>query len=279
MKKIFLPIFFVFILTSQVWAEMAVEVIPLHSRQVEEMIPIIQSLLHGEGTVSGINGQLIVRATPRDLAEIKKVLTQLDSPPRNLLITVKQGLRESLEKEEAAVAADVRIGKGRVIISPDGGSLRNGGVSDDGGVTARLGKESVASDAMDVQRVRALEGRAAMIYVGQSVPFKQEHVVRNGSNIIREDSVTFKEVTTGFSVLPRLQGNQVTIEVNPTRSTFVDGQIEAQSLSTTLTGKLGEWMELGGIVQKGRAQRSGIGSHATSSSDERRSVFIKVDEL
>ena len=65
---------------SQAYAQMKLEIIPLKSRTVEEMIPIVRSILGGQGTVTGMSGQLIVRTTPRNLTEVKKVLAALDTP-------------------------------------------------------------------------------------------------------------------------------------------------------------------------------------------------------
>ncbi len=266
---------------SQAYAQMKLEIIPLKSRTVEEMIPIVRSILGGQGTVTGMSGQLIVRTTPRNLTEVKKVLAALDTPPRNLLITVKQGLRKNLEREEASVSADVRIGKGRVIVSPrekGSGGLEVSGSSGNSKVSARIGRQSSSSDEMNIQQVRVLEGRPAVIHITQSIPFQEKSTVRSRGNIFRNESVTFKDVTTGLTVLPRVQGDRVTLEVNPVRSSFENGRFEIQRLNTTVSGRLGEWIELGGIVQEKNAASAGIGESARAESAEKRGVFIKVEE-
>ena len=75
------------------------------------MIPIVGSMLQGQGTVTGMRDQLIIRTTLRNLAEIKKVLAQLDRPLRNFRIIVRQGLEEDLESTDASISGDIKIGK------------------------------------------------------------------------------------------------------------------------------------------------------------------------
>ena len=84
--------FLIFLLTvPAVMAQEKVEVIPLNNRRVEDAIPIIRQLLGRNGTVSGMGQQLIVRASPRKLREIKTLLEKIDIQLKNLRITVKQG--------------------------------------------------------------------------------------------------------------------------------------------------------------------------------------------
>ena len=54
--------------------QIVLEVIPLHYRNAEEIIPVLEPLVARGGTISGLNNQLILRTTPDNLAEIKHVL-------------------------------------------------------------------------------------------------------------------------------------------------------------------------------------------------------------
>jgi maltose-binding protein MalE len=63
--------------------------------------------------------QLIVRASPRKLREIKTLLEKIDAQLTNLQITVKQGFRSQLNKMEQEIEVAIPIGEaGRVIINP-----------------------------------------------------------------------------------------------------------------------------------------------------------------
>jgi hypothetical protein len=89
-------------------------------------------------------------------------------------------------------------------------------------------------------------------------------------------------VSSGFYVLPRLNGDQVTLLAATELSSIKPGRHAAanvQGLETTVVGRLGEWMELGGIDQS--YNREGHRNFSSSSvrGQELRTVFIKVDEI
>src|SRR5262249_58812951 len=72
-------------LARSAWADPQVmEVITLGYRQAEEVIPLLRPLLAPGGALTGASNQLIVRTTPANLAELKKVLAVMDSEPRQL---------------------------------------------------------------------------------------------------------------------------------------------------------------------------------------------------
>ena len=252
---------------------------PLRNHTVEEMIPIVGSMLQGQGTVTGMRDQLIIRTTLRNLAEIKKVLAQLDRPLRNFRIIVRQGLEEDLESTDASISGDIKIGKeGGVNIGredKDRGGLEIG----NGRVRARINRRKFSSDDSTVQQMMTLEGRAAFIQIGQTLPFTEERTVQFGNTVTSEKSVVLKEVRTGFNVTPRVQGDSVTLKVVPVRSEVRDGQINIQRMATTVTGRLGEWIELGGVGQDRISGNTEIGRSSASDLNKKWSIFLKVEEV
>lgn len=274
-------IFLISLLTvPEVIAQQKLEVIPLRNRMVEEVIPIIRSLLGRDETVTGMRQQLIVRASPRKLREIKSLLGKIDAQLKNLRITVKQGLKSQLKVRERAVSGEIPIGdSSRVIISPGKKSkvvVEN--KPGKGSVRARLSERESFLDEMNTQVVTTLEGKPATIYIGQQVPFKITENFRTGNTVSQVESTQFKEVRTGFRVLPQIQEDQVILKISPQQSRIINGNIETSSLNTVIRGQVGEWIELGGLSQGRAEQGSEIASRNTSKQIERRSVFIKVDE-
>ena len=83
-----------------------------------------------------------------------------------------------------------------------------------------------------------------------------------------------------------LCGDRVLLEISPQRDTFASpeqnlqpGSVNTQRAATTVSGRLGEWIELGGIAQGGVNQQTVIlGSTRETSADNRR-VLVKVDEI
>jgi type II secretory pathway component GspD/PulD (secretin) len=273
--------FLVFLLTAPtVMAQEKLEVIPLKNRRVEDVIPIIRPLLGRNEKVSGMRDQLIVRASPIKLREIKTLLEKIDAQLTNLRITVKQGFRSQLNKMEQEIEAAIPIGEaGRVIINPgDKGGLIIGGKAEKGSIRGRFLQRKASLDEMNTQVVTTLEGNAATIYFTRRIPLKETRSFSTGNKVTQLESIRFRDVRSGFMVLPQIRGDQVILEISPQQSRITNGEIETVGLNTIVRGRIGEWIELGGLNQNRNEQSSGIASRNTSGQVEKRSVFIKVEK-
>lgn len=208
MRALILLLLSSLVLASPVVGQTKLEIIPLKNRMVEEVIPTIRSVLGKRGTVTGMQGQLIIRAHPQALQEVKHILSQIDAALKNLRITVKQGTRLRLNEEERSVTAEIPIGEnGRVIIGSPGSDkvIVGSGVSD-GKLQVRLLDKKRQADEMDTQTVMTIEGRSASIHITQSIPIREVRNLRSGRQITEVESIRFKDVRTGLMVLPRLKG-------------------------------------------------------------------------
>ncbi|MGH8712220.1 MAG: hypothetical protein ACREVA_13075, partial [Burkholderiales bacterium] len=58
-----------------------------------------------------------------------------------------------------------------------------------------------------------------------------------------------------------------------------DGRVDTQRVATTVSGRLGEWMELGGIDQSRTQQNSGIASRDSERNTDQRRIYIRVEEI
>jgi type II secretory pathway component GspD/PulD (secretin) len=267
---------------------MVLEVIPLHYRMAEEIIPIIQPLLAREGSVSGFQGQLIVRTTPANLEEIKRILASLDTAPRQLVITVRQETGVERSRSSAEVSGSVGGDHGRVTIPGSGGTRGGNVVLRDGDDPLRVNVLEGTSSERDrsEQTVRVMEGREAFVRIGQSVPVRERQVQRTvvGGRVVEQvvEGAQYRDVASGFYVLPRVSGDRVTLDVSSQRESLSRrsaGNVNVQSLVTTVSGRLGEWMEIGGVGQDASGRQVVLlGRSATASRDSRR-VLIKVEEV
>src|SRR2546430_9346967 len=70
-------------------AQQALEIIPLRHRTVDQVLPVLQPLVEPGGALTGQSGQLIVRASPANLAEIKRAMVPIDRPLRRLQIYLR----------------------------------------------------------------------------------------------------------------------------------------------------------------------------------------------
>lgn len=84
--------------TVQAQADYPLEIIQLKSRQVNELIPILRPFIDQDGSIAGMNHQLIIRTSEKNLAEIKKILKRLDQPPVRLMVSVRQSAGGSVRE-------------------------------------------------------------------------------------------------------------------------------------------------------------------------------------
>lgn len=266
-------------------AQATVEVIPLHYRSSAEIIPILQPLLPRDGSISGFQNQLIIRTTPANLAEIRRVLAGIDVAPRRLLITVRQDADADARSRAAEISGSVPLGE-RATITLPGAAASPDTVPDKNGLRITTTDSRAAETDRNTQSVQVLEGYSAFIRVGQSIPVPQRTVVQGviGRQVVDRvmDSVEYRDVTTGFYAVPRLNGERVVLEINPQRNTpnpQAPGSVNIQQAATTVSGKLGEWLEIGGLRQDRAEQQSVLLGRTTGAQADRRSIWIRVEEL
>ena len=264
------------------------EVIPLRYRMAQEVIPIIQPMMAREGSVSGFQGQLVVRTTPANLEEIKRILASLDTAPRQLLITVRQDAEAGRGRSTAEVSGSVGGDHGRVTVpgsqDPRGGHvvLREG----DDNVRLQVLEGTGSQSDRNTQSVRVMEGREAFVRIGQSVPVRERQVQRSvvGGRVVEQvvETTQYRDAATGFYVLPRVSGDRVTLDISTQRESFsrpAQGGVNVQSMVTNVSGRLGEWMEIGGIGQDASGQQSVLLGRTTTATRDSRRVLIKVEEV
>jgi len=269
-------------------AELILEVVQLRYRTVEQVLPVIQPLVPKPGTVSGMQSNLIVRTTPANFAEVRRVLDAIDRQPRRLMVTVRQDADTRRAADGAELSGSIGTSRARVDVpgSRDSQGLTIEGGRGDDRARARVYSSQSLDNDRTAQQVQVLEGNEAYIRVGQSVPVPNRTVTRSviGGRVVEHsvDAVDYRDALTGFHVRPRLAGDIVTLEVSPQRDTLGNqgrGSVNVQRVSTTVSGRLGEWMEIGGIVSGRSFEESGYAHRTTTTTGDNRRVLIKVDEL
>jgi type II secretory pathway component GspD/PulD (secretin) len=245
---------------TAVFAQGSIEVISLRHRTAEQVIPVLQPLLAPGGALSGQYNQLIVRTSPENLAQIRQVLDSIDRPARRLMVLV----RFDNVQETAASAA-----QGEVRISNRGAAA-----------SATVRDSRSALDERVDQRVQVLEGGRAYISGGETRPLRQPGVLRAPGGAVVQETV-IQEAATGFEISPRLSGSNVTIDVYAQQEAFSNrgGAIRGQQASSTVSGRLGEWIELGGSSSAAARSGSGILSSRESSATGNRRIWVMVEEL
>jgi len=253
------------------------EVIELNYRNADQVIPMLKPLLAPGGSISGMQNRIIVRTTPQNLAELRKVLDVVDAMPRKLLISVRQQSTASGTGSEAEVSGSIGNDRARVTV-PGTGSNQGGTVVIRRGndqVRGRVSQSQSAATDSGVQTLQVVEGNEAYIQIGQSVPVRSQSA--QGS-----ETVQYRDAGTGFYVRSRVSGNQVTLSISTRRDSVADtntGAINVQHVDTVVSGRLGEWLELGGIAQESVQRDSGTVNRRSAGGRDDRRVFLKVDEM
>ena len=229
----------------QAASQQSLEVIPLRHRPAEQVLPALRPLLEPGGTLTGQYNQIIVRASPANLAQLKQALEAIDRPPRRLQISVR--FDDARESASQGIEA--------------GGRISHRGSRIDIGAHDRRGS---ALERVD-QRLQVLEGGRALIMTGHSTPMP-----------ITRDTVVIRETATGFEAVPRLAGGDtVIVEIAPQRET----RDQHQRIATTVSARLGEWFEIGGAATDASREDRGLASASRSRSSEARRVWLKIEEL
>lgn len=260
------------------------EVIELRARRADDVIPVLRPLLAPGGTISGLQGKLIVRTTPANLAELRRVLDLIDAAPRRLMISVRQD--DSATREDNAVEITGSVGSDRARVTVPGsgetsGSTVQGGSGDDALRARVLDKRSVGSGA-NVQTVQVLEGNTAFIRLGESVPVRSRTTISTPQGVREVESVEYRNVDAGFYATPRVSGGQVTIQLSARRDAVLDrdtGAARIQRVDSVVSGRLGEWIEVGSIVEDASSVETGTISRRSTVSSDRRRTYIKVEEM
>jgi hypothetical protein len=90
-----------------------------------------------------------------------------------------------------------------------------------------------------------------------------------------------QDLGTGFEVVPRLSGSDVTLEILQQREVAGarPGTVQGQQISSVVSTALGHWVEIGGTVSDRRAEERGISSARSAREGKSRRVWVKVEEI
>ncbi len=254
-------------------AQQGLEVLPLQHRSVEEVLPVLRPLVEPGGSLSGMNNQLFLRASERNRAEIRKALAAMDVPARRLVIRVATDLSQTEQYRGGRVQGS--LGNDRVRI----GNADTGGSNQ---VRAQVYDSRSATAGGGTQMVQTVDGGRAYIQVGTSLAVPMRQVVLGPGGAVVSEIVEYRDVGRGFYAEPRVRGDRVSVDISqqsdaPGRRG--DASIQVQRLSTTVSGRLGEWLQLGGTGQDASSRRQGTLSLSTSEVRESRGIWLMVEEL
>jgi type II secretory pathway component GspD/PulD (secretin) len=244
------------------FAQSTLEVISLRHRTADQVIPVLRPLLEPGGVLSGQFSQLFVRTSADNLAQIRAALDAIDQPARRLIISVR--FDTARDSARSGVQTDARI------------SNRGSGAE------IRIQDSSSSAGERVDQRIQVLEGGRALISSGESRPMRQRQVIQTPGGPVVQNTTVIQDASTGFEVVPRLSGSTVYLEIAPQREQFApgpSGAIQSERMASTVSGRLGEWIELGGASNASTRADSGILSSMERTATDSRRIWVKVEAL
>jgi len=269
LKKTLLSLLFIIMFSTISSAEETIlEVISLSNRPASEIQPLLSPLLESTDQVIADGSNLIVRTTPERLAEIKTIISKLDAPQSNLIITVIQSSQTTADELNAVARVQLNI--------PVDDLSKSGGR-----ISGHVYQTQDKYDNENIQTIRTMEGNTAYIKAGSTYPTQNVQIYNSGYSYPSVSTSTeFIEATTGFAVTPRLAGQQVILDVSPWSDKMNKrGQIQTQDAQSTIRMNLGEWVDLGRIGEVSNSSTTGTLSTTRQSSRNQLHILVKVDQV
>jgi len=262
-------------IAGTVFADYPIEVIELKSRPYEEILPLVRPFVGSDGTVTGMGNNLVIKAAPEQVREIKRLLATLDRPPKRLRIVVDNGDDRTRSSRGYRASADIKTGNGQISINSPGYPV------DSSRGEVRLHDRRSTTTQSSQQFVQAMEGQPAYISSGLQVPLRTTERYYGGGIPYQRTTTQLHDVTRGFYVVPRVSGDAVTLEIaqhndQPGRRY---GVVDTQRIDSVVHGRLGEWIDLGGLDTTESAHQGGLGRSVNSQQGRLQGVQVKVECL
>jgi hypothetical protein len=259
MFKAIYILLFTLLLTISSWVGASYEyaVIPTQQK-ADDIIKQLKPLFVDNAKFSAKGYQLIIKASPNIINEIKYILKKIDRPLQNLIISIAtnknidrllkssyvSGQLTSREKTQQINSSDSDHSKssiGQDIAKPSGGR-------------SKITSTRRFSDKQQngIYSARVIEGNWVYIYTGKQLAYYSNP---SSPNIYPYNyqipQTQFKEIKSGFEAKATLQtGNRVLIQIkaqNNQQNKNYQRNINSSSTESTLSGTLNEWIQIGKI--------------------------------
>lgn len=227
----------------------------------EQIVSVIAPQLSSGSNVTAYRQELILNVTDAEYRNIQALLTQLDTTPRSLMISVRK-TGQQLDNEER-YGVQGRIGDGNVQVQSGNGWQKRTETQ----VIVNRGSTQSSRDGS--QQVRAVEGMEAFINTGNVVSMRSGY--RGERELVPVDS--------GFYATARIVGDEVIVDIDQ-RDDRVQGRgIATQQLQTQIRGRIGEWIPLGGLNASQSSNERAVTNYGNNSSNSISDLAIKVESL
>ena len=237
------------------------DVVPLQHRPAAEIQMLLGPLLEASDRVIENGSSLIVKTTPERLESLEAIIKQLDTPVANLVVTM---LQNSYKTAAELNAEAIPIGSAQINMHGMNADTRD------------------VNNTRNTQTLRTLDGQPAYLKTGKQTPMQSSSQYgAYNSGMSASTTTQMLETSTGFAVTPRLNGQQVRIDIEPwSDQPTHNGGINSQTAHTTLSARLGEWVEIAGNDSSGIQAKEGFNTfNQTTVKGSNLRILIKVDKV
>jgi hypothetical protein len=251
------------------WAENQFKIITLQHKFGEDVLPVLQPLAGQGGAISASGNHLFVDVDASRMPIIEQAVAHLDIEGRMFGIRVDR----SGEQRSTSSGADVSGRIGNEIRIERSGPRRSGS-----GVDVRIDSRETTTRSRSSEYLNVMDGAPAFIAVGQSVPFTEVWISYMRRYAQVRQAVQYRDIVTGFSVVPRQIGKEVELEITPRISSLSAGDVvEFETLKTTVRAAPGTWLNLGGTMQENDEVSRAILSGRQGSASRSGELWVLVE--
>lgn len=249
-----------------------VAVIRIKYHWASDILPIVQSMLSPEGTVTASKriNSLIVVDSQDSIQRVRNYLNVHDKPFEQVRIHVR--FYENRVDAAGAVSADVKA-------SGDNISVATSGKEEDGAdLSLKSGNRS--QDNFSEIFVFGTSGQPVFVRAGQKIPYIGRWPDYTRRYSTGGAGAMFQSVETGFEVTPTTAGDLVHLKIVP-RAAYGEGNeaiIRFYGAQIELTASYGQWVEIGGTNSQSNEVIKEILTQGNKRNDRPISMLLMVDK-
>lgn len=253
-------IFAFFMGISLAVSAMEVRTIHLDHRTPAEVIEKIDGLLPPGTSIKPFDDRIVLRSDKATYDSLVKLLEDFDKPHTSITVAVlrtQQKLQQTHRRQDRV------------------DNKRNGSAeSSNKRYSTRDNRERD-----QLYRARGTAGEPIMINTRELIPQDDQQVVlRRDGNIAISGTSDYLSLQNGFhTVVKLLADNGLQAEIYPAFSEQArDKTIENTEIATTITGRVGEWIELGRTGESSARSRDSHRQYR-SDRDETQYIYLKIE--
>ncbi len=249
-----------------------VAVIRVKYHWASDILPIVQTMLSPEGTVTASKrvNSLIIVDNQESIQRVRNYLNVHDRPFEQVRIHVR--FYEHTADAAEAVSADVRASGDNIRVATSD--------KEEDGVDLSLKSGNRSQDIFSEFFVFGTSGQPVFVRAGQKIPYIGRWPDYTRRYSTGGAGTMFQSVETGFEVTPTTAGDLIHLKIVP-RAAYGEGNeaiIRFYGAQIELTASYGQWVELGGTPSQSNEVIKEILSQGNRRIDRPVSMMLMVDK-